>query len=89
MEPEGGAHVCPDCDEGFDTPQLLTAHVSLERPFPCPHCDHRSKTRAHRTMHIVTHTRLRDFSCKLCGNAYAQRSGCREHIKKAHMDVLE
>lgn len=50
--------VCDMCDKRFSFASLLQRHMTKhtgERPFPCPHCPHRSKQRANLQRHILTH----------------------------------
>lgn len=53
-----GGFVCSVCDKAFTYLSLLQRHMTKhtgERPFPCPHCPHRSKQRANLQRHLLTH----------------------------------
>ena len=77
----------------FETLQFLaldghrhTKHNPYYKGFNCPepNCDVVSASRAALSSHILTHTALRPFKCKLCDKAYKQKNTLADHMVSAH-----
>ncbi|GLV34304.1 uncharacterized protein CBL_00234 [Carabus blaptoides fortunei] len=63
------------------SPHLAT-HSDL-RPFPCVHCDYRTKTKAQLVRHLKVHETetVKKFECSFCSFATRLRSHLRRHLR--------
>lgn len=82
---------CALCTKHFPSHQMLFRHEvevhEKSRPFPCPHCDYRSRTEAYRKKHIETvHLKLKRFFC-FCGAGFFERVMVRGHWKRRHPNL--
>lgn len=60
-----------------------------ERPYPCPHCNHKSVTSSQRIQHIErAHTIDRKkFTCDECSKVYTSKSRLKEHQIMRHSNI--
>ena len=70
----------------------LKRHVISEhsnRPFHCPHCPHRSKTKEKLDKHVACHQAANTFSCPHCHQKFAFKNSMNKHLKKGRCEVLK
>ena len=63
-----------------------TKHNPFYKGFTCPEpgCEVISASRAALSSHMLTHTELRPFKCKLCDKSYKQKNTLADHIVSVH-----
>ena len=63
-----------------------TKHNPYYKGFGCPEpgCSVVSASRAALSAHMMTHTGIRPFVCKICGKAYKQKTTLHDHILSVH-----
>ena len=66
----------------------VTEHSN--RPYPCPHCPHRSKTRDKLERHLLSHSTPREsYQCQHCEKNFAFKNSLKKHLEKGRCDVLK
>ena len=63
-----------------------TKHNPFYKGFTCPepNCEVISASRAALSSHMLTHTELRPFKCKLCDKSYKQKNTLADHMVSVH-----
>ena len=60
------------------------------RPYPCPNCPHRSKTRDKLERHLLSHSTPREsYQCQHCEKNFAFKNSLKKHLEKGRCDVLK
>nr|XP_053642434.1 protein tramtrack, beta isoform-like isoform X14 [Cherax quadricarinatus] len=71
------------------TPQPTTHSSEVYmRPFSCPFCDSRFKTRQHLTQHQRLHTGEKPYACPQCRARFTQMTPLKRHIAKIHPELI-
>ncbi|GIX89101.1 hypothetical protein CEXT_653951 [Caerostris extrusa] len=61
---------------------------TLQRPYPCPHCEYRSTQLGALKMHVASaHTGVFPHNCDLCGNGFHTPGLLRKHVQKKHQET--
>ena len=66
---------------------MISEHSN--RPFHCPHCPHRSKTKEKLDKHVACHQAANTFSCPHCHQKFAFKNSMNKHLKKGRCEVLK
>ncbi|CAB0019113.1 unnamed protein product [Nesidiocoris tenuis] len=61
----------------------MMVHLNF-RPFPCPECDHRAKTKNGLEIHLLTHSTEKRFNCPHCEYRSNRKFVLHSHIKHVH-----
>ena len=84
---------CTQCPMSFRTLTELKRHNISEhsnRPYPCPHCPHRSKTKDKLDRHLLCHSGPREsFQCQYCEKKFVFKNSLKKHLEKGRCDVLK
>ncbi len=74
------------------TQSELKRHCILQhsdRPFGCPHCSHRSKTREKMDRHLQSHNLMNQYTCPHCNKKFAFKNSMNKHMTKRRCQVLK
>ena len=82
---------CDQCNKSYDNSKALdghrhTKHNPYYKGYSCPEpmCEVISASRAALNAHMLTHTAIRPYQCKLCGKAYKQKTTLHDHMISVH-----
>ena len=77
----------------FKTLTELKRHNIAEhsnRPYACPHCPHRSKTKDKLDRHLLCHSGPREsYQCQHCEKKFVFKNSLKKHLEKGRCDVLK
>ncbi|CAH1783105.1 unnamed protein product [Owenia fusiformis] len=71
-----------ECDYSSERIQLLLIHRMKhtdERPFSCPMCNFRFRTKNNLRTHMRCHTGEKPFKCSICGRRFATKNTLMQH----------
>ena len=92
---------CPTCGArfpagagGISATSALRAHAkdcAKSRPFACPRCPHRSKTRDKLERHLACHAsrEMESFRCQHCLKDFVFKNSLKKHLEKGRCAVLK
>ena len=84
---------CSQCPMSFRTLTELKRHNIAEhsnRPFACPQCAHRSKTKDKLDRHLLSHSAPREsYQCSYCEKKFVFKNSLKKHLEKGRCDVLK
>ncbi len=86
------AEKCSVCSARFPGAAELREHrvqCHSNRPFACPRCPHRSKTRDKLERHLVRHASRDAFRCAHCHKTFAFKNSLKKHLEKGRCAVLK
>lgn len=82
---EAATAVCKACDKVFSNRKMLNIHIKrdhlLERSHNCPECDKKFYSTTGLKNHMVTHSKARDYQCKLCLKFYGRKKTLNAHMR--------
>lgn len=76
---------CQACDKTFTHQKGLRIHTKrdhlMERPHACTQCEMKFFTGKKLKEHMVKHTGLREFQCKVCLKCYGRKKTLNQHMR--------
>ena len=89
----GSSEKCGVCGAAFGSQTELKQHriaCHSNRPFACPECPHRSKTREKMERHVSScHSSREAHRCSLCGKTFVFKNSLKKHTEKRRCVVLK
>lgn len=83
----GKVNKCTICEKEFINASLLRNHVKIhDKSFKCDYCDKIFGSRYNLQIHLVVHTKERNYQCDQCGNSYGTKTALKNH-KFTHLEV--
>jgi len=76
----------------FRTNSELKRHrisTHSDRPFGCPHCPHRSKTKEKMDKHLMCHLAKKSYECPHCAKKFVFKNSMNKHMLKGRCHVLK
>ena len=89
----GSSEKCGVCGAAFGSQTELKQHriaCHSNRPFACPECPHRSKTREKMERHVAScHSSRETHRCDHCGKTFVFKNSLKKHTEKRRCVVLK
>lgn len=70
------------------SPQVASLTDAQLRPFSCPFCNSRFKTKQHLVQHQRLHTGEKPYACTQCPARFTQMTPLKRHMAKAHLGLV-
>ncbi|XP_067829950.1 zinc finger and BTB domain-containing protein 12-like [Heptranchias perlo] len=71
---------CTECDQSFQHPEHLVAHMKAHKLFMCPRCGKVFSQRVNLARHIHVHTGIKPYLCTICGKTFTQNRSLKDHM---------
>ena len=79
------------CDFEASEKTKLKRHYLIhtgERPFQCPHCPKRFRSKFNMERHVFTHTGEKPFICDVCEMSFNQKGWLDRHVNEVHLGIF-
>uniref|UniRef100_A0A3Q3MFR8 C2H2-type domain-containing protein n=1 Tax=Labrus bergylta TaxID=56723 RepID=A0A3Q3MFR8_9LABR len=75
-------HVCPSCGKSFRFIHHFRKHIKTHtKPIICDVCNKTFTATAGLQIHLMSHTRMKDFQCQDCGKSFVQKEHLNVHMR--------